>query len=353
MTGSQAAVAGAGGDGNLSGTGPAPVRRLGPDGPPVGAQGLGCAGMSGLYTATQTAPGSVDEREAVATVHLALDLGVTLLDTSDDYGPRTNEELLGRALAGRRDDAVLATKCGIVRDDAGQMRLDGSPAHVREACEASLRRLGTDRIDVYYLHRLDPRVPVEDTVGAMADLVSAGKVRHIGLCEVDAATIRRAHAVHPLAAVQTEYSLVARDIEDEVLPALRELGIALVAYSPLGRGLLTGAVRDAGQLAVGDFRRTIPRFAAEALRANVALADVLAALAAERGCTPTQLALAWVLAQGGDVVPIPGTRRRDRLRENVGAAGIVLGAEEAAQIGAAVDPARVVGDRHSRARARP
>ncbi len=327
-------------------------RQLGSGGPEVGALGLGCAGMSGLYTPSETAAGSADEREAVATVQLALDLGVTLLDTSDDYGPHVNEQLVGRALAGRRDEAVLATKGGIVRDDAGRMRLDGSPAHLRAACDASLRRLGTDHVDVYYLHRLDPRVPVEDTVGALADLVVAGKVRHIGLCEVDAATIRRAHAVHPLAAVQTEYSLVARDIEAEVLPALRELGIALVAYSPLGRGLLTGTVRDAGQLADGDFRRTIPRFAADALPANVALADALAGLAAERGCTPAQLALAWVLAQADDIVAIPGTRRRDRLRENVGAAGVTLSREDAAWIGAVVDPARVVGDRHSQAGAR-
>lgn len=329
-----------------------PSRRLGAEGPEVGALGLGCAGMSGLYTPAETATGSADEREAVAAVHLALDLGVTLLDTSDDYGPRVNEELLGRALAGRRDEAVLATKGGIVRDDAGRMRLDGSPAHLRAACDASLRRLRTDHVDVYYLHRLDPRVPVEDTVGAMSELVTAGKVRHLGLCEVDAATVRRAHAVHPLAAVQTEYSLVARDVEDEVLPVLRELGISLVAYSPLGRGLLTGTVRDAGQLAEGDFRRTIPRFAADALPANVALADVLAGLAADRGCTAAQLALAWLLAQGDDVVPIPGTRRRDRLRENVGAAAVTLSPEDLAWIGAVVDPARVVGGRHSQAGAR-
>lgn len=329
------------------------TRTLGRGGPLVGEQGLGCAGMSGLYAAADTAVGSADEREAVATVHRALDLGVTLLDTSDDYGPHVNEELVGRALAGRRDEAVLATKGGIVRDDAGRMRLDGSPEHLRRACDASLRRLGTDRIDVYYLHRLDPRVPVEDTVGALAGLVSAGKVRRIGLCEVDAATLRRAHAVHPVAAVQTEYSLLARDVEDEVLPALRELGGTLVAYSPLSRGLLTATVRTAGELGARDFRATIPRFGPDALPANLRLADALAAAAAERGCTPAQLALAWVLAQGDDVVPIPGTRRRSRLEENAGASEVRLTPDEAAALGRLLDPALVVGGRHSRAGARP
>lgn len=317
----------------------------------VGRIGLGCASMSGLYAPADTAVGSADEREAVATLHEALDLGVTLLDTSDDYGPRLNEELVGRALASAapaaRAAAVVATKGGIVRDAAGRMRLDGTPAHLRAACEASLRRLGVDAIDLYYLHRLDPRVPVEESVGALASLVTAGKVRSIGLCEAPADVVRRAHAVHPLTAVQTEYSLVARDVEDTVLPTLRALGITLVAYAPLARGLLTGTVRDAAALAAGDFRRTIPRFAADALPANARLADAVATLAAERGCTPAQLALAWVLAQGDDVVPIPGTRRRERLRENAGAGTVVLGTADLAALAAAVDPAAVVGGRHS------
>jgi aryl-alcohol dehydrogenase-like predicted oxidoreductase len=317
----------------------------------VGRIGLGCASMSGLYAPADTAVGSADEREAVATVHEALDRGVTLLDTSDDYGPRRNEELLGRALRSAspraRASAVISTKGGIVRDAAGRMRLDGSPAHLRAACEASLRRLGVEAVGVYWLHRLDPRVPVEDSVGALAELVAEGKVRSIGLCEVPAAVVRRAHAVHPLAAVQTEYSLVARDVEESVLPTLRALVVALVASSPLGRGLLTGTVRDASALADGDFRRTIPRFAADALPTNVELADALARVAAERSCTPAALALAWVLAQGDDVVPIPGTRRRDRLRENLAAGDLALPAAEAAALGRVVDAARVAGGRHS------
>ncbi|MGW0515645.1 aldo/keto reductase [Streptomyces olivaceoviridis] len=283
--------------------------------------GLGCMGMSAYYTGAGT-----DDQESVRTIHQALDLGITLLDTADVYGPHTNEELVGRAIAGRRDEVVLATKFGLVSYRADSTRqLDSTPANIRLAVEGSLRRLATDRIDLYYQHRVDPDVPIEETVGTLKELVEEGKIRHIGLSEASAQTIRRAHAVHPITALQTEYSLWTRDVEAEILPVLRELGIGLVPYSPLGRGFLTGAVRSADQLDGDDFRRTIPRFADANLAANLRLVDEVGAVAEELGATPAQVALAWLLAQGDDVVPIPGTKRVDRLEENAGADGLRLG----------------------------
>lgn len=312
----------------------------------VSALGLGCMGMSAFYGATSGA-GSASDAESVATVHHALDLGVTLLDTAEMYGPWTNEELVGRAVAGRRDDVVLATKFGIGTTADGGRALDGSPANVRRAIDGSLRRLGVDHVDLYYLHRVDPDVPVEETVGAMAELVAAGKVRHLGLSEASPATIRRAHAVHPITAVQTEYSLWTRDVEAEVLPTLRELGIGLVPYSPLGRGFLTGRITSPDDLADGDFRRSNPRFAGAAFDANLALVERVRALADAKGVTAGQLALAWVLAQGDDVVPIPGTRRRTYLTENVGAAAVELTAADLAALAEAVPAESVVGERYA------
>lgn len=309
-------------------------RTLGSGGPEVTEIGLGCMGMSAFY-------GAADEGEAIATIQRALELGCDLLDTSDMYGPHTNEELVGRAIAGRREQVFLATKFGIkwVGADAGGApvrEIDGSPAYVREACEGSLRRLGVDHVDLYYQHRVDPRTPIEETVGAMAQLVHAGKVRYLGLSEAGAETIRRAHAVHPIAAVQTEYSLWTRDVEDEVLPTLRELGIALVAYSPLGRGFLAGRFSSGEELDEGDFRRHGPRFTGENLQRNLELAARVRELAQEKGVTPGQLALAWVLGRGTDIVPIPGTKRRSYLEENLAAADVVLTPEEAQRIAEAV-----------------
>jgi aryl-alcohol dehydrogenase-like predicted oxidoreductase len=302
----------------------------------VSAIGLGCMGMSGAY-------GRVEEAEAIATIHRALELGVTLLDTSDMYGAGHNEELLGRALRGRREQAVLATKFGQVTGSDGRPAgVDGSPAYVRQACERSLRRLGTDHIDLYFQHRVDPKVPIEETVGAMARLIEEGKVRELGLCEASPSTVRRAHSVHPVAALQTEYSLWWREPELELIPTCQELGIGYVAYSPLGRGLLTARVRRWEELADDDRRRQHPRFAQDVLPANVALADRVAAVAATKGCTPAQLAIAWVLAQGEHLVPIPGASRRAHLEENVGALEIELSPddlrriEEAAPLGAGV-----------------
>ena len=316
------------------------TRTLGPDGPEVSAIGLGCMGMSAFY-------GQADEREARATIARALELGCDFFDTSDMYGPYTNEELLGSAIAGRRDEVFVATKFGIKlvkADDLINRKIDGSARYVREACDASLKRLGTDHIDLYYQHRVDPNTPIEETVGAMAELVQAGKVRHIGLSEASAETIRRAHAVHPIAAVQSEYSLWTRDVEADVLPTLNELGIALVAYSPLGRGFLSGRFTSLEQLDEDDYRRHGPRFAGENLTQNLELAARVRELAAEREITPGQLALAWVLARGERIVPIPGTKRVSYLEENLAAANVRLSAAEVGQIAEAVPAA--VGTRY-------
>jgi aryl-alcohol dehydrogenase-like predicted oxidoreductase len=316
------------------------TRKLGPSGPEVSEIGLGCMGMSAFYGAT-------DENEARTTILRALDLGCNFLDTSDLYGPHTNEELVGSTIAPRREEVFLATKFGIRFVEEGNLidrTIDGSPEYVREACDASLKRLGTDHIDLYYQHRVDPKTPIEDTVGAMAELVQAGKVRYIGLSEASARTIRRAHAVHPITALQTEYSLWTRDVEDEILPALRELGIALVAYSPLGRGFLSGRFSSADELDEGDYRRFGPRFTGENLERNRALAARVRQLATERGITPGQLALAWVLHGGRHIVPIPGTKRVSYLEENLAAAEVQLSESEVQEIAAAIPPA--AGERY-------
>jgi aryl-alcohol dehydrogenase-like predicted oxidoreductase len=315
-------------------------RRLGTQGLEVSAQGLGCMGMSEFY-------GGRHEAESIATIHRALDLGVTFLDTADMYGPFTNERLVGRAIDGRRDDVVLATKFGHERaEDGSWLGINGRPEYVRQACDASLARLGVETIDVYYQHRVDLDVPIEETVGAMAELVAAGKVRFLGLSEASAATIRRAHDVHPISALQSEYSLWTRDVEDDILPALRELGIGLVAYSPLGRGFLTGRFRAPTDLEPDDRRSAMPRFRAENLERNVALADRVGELAAERGVTPGQLALAWLHAQGDDVVPIPGTKRRSYLEENVAALDVELAEDELRRLDEAFPPGVAAGDRY-------
>lgn len=317
-----------------------PRRRLGAHGPEVSALGLGCMGMSEFY-------GPADDAQSLAVLHHALDIGINFLDTADMYGVGANERLLGQLLALRRDEVVVATKFGHVRAaDGTVVRIDGSPAHVRQACDASLQRLGVDHIDLYYQHRVDKTVAIEDTVGAMAALVKAGKVRHLGLSEASAATIRRAHAVHPIAAVQTEYSLWSRDVEAEILPTCRELGIALVPYSPLGRGFLTGAIRSADQLAADDRRRIHPRFQGENLDHNLALADALRALAEEWSYTPAQLALAWLLDQGDDIIPIPGTRSMARLDENALAAHVRLDAGRRERIHALLAAHAVAGTRY-------
>jgi aryl-alcohol dehydrogenase-like predicted oxidoreductase len=315
-------------------------RTLGPNGPEVSAIGLGCMGMSAFY-------GAADEAEARATIERALDLGCNFLDTSDMYGPHTNERLVGSAISARRDEVFLATKFGIklLRDDDLLRRvIDGRPAYVREACDASLQRLGVDHIDLYYQHRVDPNTPIEDTVGAMAELVAAGKVRHIGLSEAGAQTIRRAHAVHPIAAVQSEYSLWTRDVEPEILPTLSELGIALVAYSPLGRGFLSGRFTSPEDLDENDYRRHGPRFSGENLQHNLGLAARVRELSSAKGVTPGQLALAWVLHRGEHIVPIPGTKRVRYLEENLAAADVRLSGEEVARIADAIPPA--AGDRY-------
>lgn len=316
-------------------------RRMGAGGPPVSAIGLGCMGMSEFY-------GPSDEAESIAVIHRALELGVDHLDTADMYGRGHNEQLVGRAIADRRDRVFLATKFGVLRGEDGSFRgVSGRPEYVLEACERSLARLGVETIDLYYQHRVDPEVPIEETVGAMAELVRAGKVRYLGLSEPSVQTLRRAHAVHPIAAVQTEYSLWSRDPEREMLGACRELDVTFVAYSPLGRGFLAGAIGSLEALSEGDRRREMPRFTRESLEQNLSLAEALRALAEERGCTPAQLALAWVLAREPHVAPIPGTRRRHRLEENVAAAEIRLSAEDLERIERAVPRDAVVGTRYA------
>ncbi|MCW2738061.1 aldo/keto reductase [Nocardioides sp.] len=307
----------------------------------TGSIGLGCMSMSGQY-------GDHDDQESRATLRLAVDLGVTLFDTADIYGPFANEALVGRELAAVRDSVVLSTKFGLVRASTGQhIGVNSRPEYIKRSCDLSLQRLGTDYIDVYWQHRVDPDTPIEDTIGAMKELVEAGKVRHIGLTEASPETIRRAHAVHPLAAVQHEYSLWSRDVEDEVLPTLRELGIGLVSYSPLGRGFLTGAFTELSALAGDDYRRKDPRFQDEAMAANVRIVETVATIAAELECTPGQLALAWILAQGDDIVPIPGTKRRTYLEQNMASQALQLTPSQIRLLSASVVPETVVGDRYA------
>jgi aryl-alcohol dehydrogenase-like predicted oxidoreductase len=315
-------------------------KALGKSGLKVSRMGLGCMGMSEFY-------GSGDERESIRTIHRSLEMGINFLDTADVYGLGRNEELVGKAIRDRRDKAVLATKFGNVRGaDGSWLGVNGKPEYVRECCEASLRRLGVEVIDLYYQHRVDPNTPIEDTVGAMADLVRQGKVRHLGLSEAAPATIRKACAAHPIAALQSEYSLWTREPEKEVLPTCRELGVAFVAYSPLGRGIFSGKIKSVDKLEEGDYRRSTPRFAEENLSHNLSLVERLEKIAAEKKCTPAQLALAWLLARGPDIFPIPGTKRVERLKENAGAMNVNLTPEDIARLDAAFPPGAAKGTRY-------
>lgn len=317
------------------------TRKLGTEGLTVSALGLGCMGMSEFY-------GPGDEAESIATIHRALDLGVTFLDTADMYGPFTNERLVGRAIRDRREEVVLATKFGNERrEDGSFVGINGTPEYVREACDASLKRLGVEHIDLYYQHRVDPNVPIEETVGTMKELVTAGKVRFLGLSEAAPETIRRAHNVHPISALQTEYSLWSRDPESEILPTLRELGIGFVPYSPLGRGFLTGQIRSPNDFAEDDYRRTSPRFEGDNFSKNLQLVEQVRALGAEKGVTPGQLALAWLLHQGDDLVPIPGTKRRERLEENAGAVNVHLSQAELSRLAEIVPLGVAAGERYN------
>lgn len=316
------------------------MRTLGKDGPAISAIGLGCMGMSEFY-------GPADEAASIGVIHHALDAGLNFFDTADMYGSGHNEQLLGKALAGRRAEAVVATKFAVKRGDGGSfVGLSGRPEYVKTACDASLERLGVDTIDLYYQHRVDPSVPIEDTVGAMAELVAAGKVRYLGLSEAAPETIRRAYAVHPIAALQTEYSLWSRDPDDEILATCAELGVTFVSYSPLGRGFLTGAIRSIDDLAPDDYRRNSPRFTGDNFAKNLAVVDAISSMANERGCTPAQLAIAWCLARGKHIVPIPGTRSAKRLDENIGATELELSDAELEQIDAIAPRGVAAGERY-------
>jgi aryl-alcohol dehydrogenase-like predicted oxidoreductase len=315
-------------------------RKLGREGLEVSALGLGCMGMSQSY-------GAADEGESIATIHRAIELGVTFFDTAEVYGPFKNEELLGRALKGRRDGVIIATKFGFRIEDGRTVGVDSRPEHIREVAEQSLRRLGTDYIDLFYQHRVDPAVPIEDVVGTMAELVREGKVRFLGLSEAGEQTIRRAHRVHPISALQSEYSLWERNLEPQIIPTLRELGIGLVPFSPLGRGFLTGTAKRAEEYEEGDYRRGDPRFQGENFDANMRAAEVVRAVADEKGVTPGQIALAWLLHKGNDIVPIPGTKRRNYLEENVAAAAISLNQSEMERLDVSLSPERIAGPRYN------